>query len=72
MSKYEAALEARGYTPLICIGFGERPDGMYSVKIAAHPVIRSFKPETWAVLRQTIIGAMDKMLSEPLDDLEWE
>ena len=72
MARFETALEARGYTPLICIGFGERPDGTYSVKIAAHPVLRSFRPTTWAVVRQTIMDALDKVVSEPMDDLEWE
>ena len=72
MGKYEEALAARGYIALICVGFGSRPDGAYSVKIAAHPVLRQFKPETWVVVRKTIIGALDKLIAEPLDDLEWE
>ena len=70
--KFEDALIARGYTPIMCIGFGERADGTYSIKLAAHPVIRRLSPETWADMRQTIIGALDRIVSEPLDDLEFE
>ena len=70
--KFEDALIARGYTPLICVGIGLRPDGSYSIKLAAAPAIRSLNPETWATVRQTIIGAMDRLIETPLDDLEHE
>ena len=70
--RFEDALIARGYVPLMCIGFGERADGSYSIKLAASPVIRRLSPETWAVMRQTIIGALDRIATEPMDDLEWE
>ena len=70
--RFEDALIARGYTPLMCVGFGERADGTYTIKLAASPVIRHLSPEMWTVLRQTIIGAMDRIIAEPMDDLEWE
>lgn len=70
--RFEDALIERGYTPLICVGFGQRPDGTYSIKLAAAPVIRSLDPKTWSVMRQTIIGAIDQLISQPLDDLEIE
>ena len=70
--RFEDALIERGYTPLICIGVGERPDGVYSVKLAASPVLRQLSPETWRIMRETIIGAMDRLIIEPMDDLEWE
>ena len=70
--KFEDALIARGYTPLICIGVGQRADGTYSVKLAASPVLRQLSPETWKVMKQTIIGAMERIVTEPMDDLEWE
>ncbi len=70
--RFEDALIARGYTPILCIGIGNRPDGSMSIKLAASPTIRSLGPETWQVLRQTIVAAMDRLILEPLDDLEWE
>ena len=68
----EEALEQRGYTCLFAIGFGTRADGSYSVKIAACPEVRSLELETWRVMRHTIIGALDRLMSLPLDDLEIE
>ena len=70
--KFEDALIARGYTPLICIGIGQRKDGTYSVKLAASPVLRHLSPETWKAMKETIIGAMERIVYDPLDDLEFE
>ena len=69
---FEQALEQRGYTVLISVGFGQRPDGSWSIKLAASPVIRQLTPTLWAGVRETIIGAMDKLINTPLDDLETE
>lgn len=60
------ALEERGYTVLAAIGFGTRPDGHYSCKIAAHPVLRTFTQEQFDV----IVRALVRMYEAPLDDLE--
>lgn len=68
----EDALAARGYTCLFAIGFGERPDGTFSIKVAAHPGVKRLHGQTWDVCRQTIIGALDKLMASPLDDLEIE
>lgn len=67
---YEDALLERGYTPLLCVGVGTRDDGTPSVKLAAGPVIRTFTPEQWTTLRTTIIGALDRLVTGPMDDLE--
>ena len=72
MKSFERALEQRGYTVLISVGFGQRPDGTWSIKLAASPVIRQLTPTLWAGVRETIIGAMDKLINTPLDDLETE
>lgn len=72
MKSFERALEQRGYTVLLSVGFGQRLDGAWSIKLASSPVLRQFTPETWAGIRQTIIGALDKLVSTPLDDLETE
>ena len=69
---YERALEARGYTVLLSVGFGHQADGSWTIKLAASPAIRKFSPETWVIVRETIIGALDKMIETPLDDLECE
>ena len=65
-----AALRERGYTPLIAIGFGERADGTYSVKVAAHPALRSLHAATWTVTLATIMQALARIHSDPLDDME--
>ena len=70
--RLDAALEARGYTVLFSIGFGQRADGTYTIKIAADPGVRRLTGKTWAVMRDTIIGAIDKLMATPLDDLERE
>ena len=72
MCKLGSALEERGYTVLFAIGHGNREDGAWSIKIAAHPGVRTLPPATWAVTRETIIGAIDKLMASPLDDLEIE
>ena len=73
MSKgFEQALEARGYTVLMAVGFGERIDGTYSIKLASSPILRNISEGTWQATRETIIRAMDRMRIAPLDDLEIE
>ena len=72
MKSYERALEQRGYTVLISVGFGQRPDGTWSIKLAASPALRGFSQETWQSVRDTIVGALDRMYETPLDDLEME
>ncbi len=64
------ALEDRGYVCLIAVGFGTRPDGAYSVKVAASPALRSLSSETWATTLRTIYQAIDLMHSTPMDDME--
>lgn len=68
----EDALFARGYEVLFAIGFGERPDGSYSIKIAANPAVRQLSEKTWHVTRDTIIKALDRLMTVELDDLEIE
>ena len=69
----EQALEERGYITLFAIGCGERPDGSASIKIAARPGVRNLAgTEVWRVMRQTIIDALDRLMSVPMDDLEIE
>jgi len=72
MKSYERALEQRGYTPLISIGFRKRADGVQTIKLAASPVVRQFSPADWEKIRETIIGALDRLVESPLDDLEFE
>lgn len=74
MSKRDlgAALEERGYTVLFSVGFGERTDGVYSIKVAAHPAVRQLSGQTWQVMRQTMVDAIDKLMASPFDDLEIE
>ena len=67
------ALEARGYTALLCVGMGTRPDGRPSIKIAANPGIRNIRnTHEWLVMRQTIMSAIDRLMASELDDLEIE
>ena len=66
------ALEDRDYVILLAIGHGQRPDGTFTIKVAAHPVIRTLPRATWQATRETIIGAIDKLMASPLDDLEIE
>ena len=72
MKSFEQALEQRGYTVLLSVGFGRRIDGTWSIKLAASPALRQFSPETWKAVRETIIGALDRLIETPLDDLERE
>ncbi len=72
MKSFERALEQRGYTVLLSVGFGQRPDGTWTIKLASSPVLRQLKPSDWQAVRDTIIGAIDKLISTPLDDLETE
>lgn len=72
MKSFEKALEQRGYTVLLSVGFGRRIDGTWSIKLAASPALRQFSPETWGSVRETIIGALDRLIETPLDDLERE
>ena len=60
------ALEERDYVVLAAIGFGTRPDGNYSCKVAAHPVLRTFTPAQFDI----IVRALVHMYEVPLDDLE--
>lgn len=69
---FEAALEAKGYTVIMAVGFGERIDGTYSIKLASSPLLRGLSEGTWRMTRETIIRAMDRMRESPLDDLEIE
>ena len=69
---FEAALEARGYTVLLSVGFGEKPDGSYSLKVAASPVLKTVSEENWMVILETLVGALLKMRATPMDDLEIE
>lgn len=64
--KLAEALEEKGYVVLAAIGFGTRPDGTYSCKVAAHPVLRSFTHEQFLV----VVNALVKMYTTPLDDLD--
>lgn len=67
-----AALEERGYTVLFAIGHGRRIDGKWSIKVAAHPGVRTLSEQSWQTTRQIIIDALDKLMASPLDDLEIE
>lgn len=66
-----AVLEERGYTVLFAIGQGQRPDGSYSIQVAAHPVIRELSEETWQVTRGIIVATIDKIRDSVADDLNW-
>ena len=70
--RFEDTLIAHGYTPVLCVGFTQHVDGTYRLKLAATPAIRSLPSETWAVVRQTLIDAIDRLIETPLDDLEWK
>jgi hypothetical protein len=68
---FEAALAESGYITILAIGFKE--DGHdYRIKLAASPVLKSLKPETYEVLLDTIFGALDKLYDTPMDDLEFQ
>ena len=69
---FERSLETRGYTVLMAVGFGERIDGTYSIKLVSSPILRNLSEGTWQATRKTIIRAMDRMRTSPLDDLEIE
>ena len=60
------ALEEREYVVLAAIGFGTKPDGNYSCKIAAHPILRTFTPAQFDI----VVRALVRMYEAPLDDLE--
>ena len=68
---YEAALEAHGYTVLMSVGFGMRPDGAYSLKLAASPMLKSVSDEHWEMIRDTLIKSLDQLRETPMDDLEF-
>lgn len=69
-AKLQEAIIAAGYEPLVIVGFGTRADGQFSLKVGAHPAIRTVRDETWQLIRETINRALDNLREAPLDDLD--
>lgn len=69
-AKLQEAIIAAGYEPLIIVGFGNRASGEFSLKVGAHPAIRTVRDDTWQLIKDTMNRALDNLRESPLDDLE--
>lgn len=64
------ALEKTGYFPFIAAGLRVDDDGMPRLRLSSNAlIVRRLSDKSWAIMRNTLVQAIDKMRSAPLDDL---
>lgn len=59
-----------GYLPFIAAGITVDTDGVPKLRLAGDAnIVRRLEEPHWLIVRSTLIAALDKMHSAPLDDL---